>query len=97
MERETDFEEFRQKVMGTLRDNLNTVFGGDFTAMPLKYNERITRPDGKAFSKCKKPCDYCHFSAICGNGGREYIDVAKAEKSLKEEKKSKKKTAKEEK
>ncbi len=97
MERETDFEEFRQKVMGTLRDNLNTVFGGDFTAMPLKYNERITRPDGKAFSKCKKPCDYCHFSAICGNGGREYIDVAKAEKSIKEEKKSKKKSAKEEK
>lgn len=97
MERGTDFAEFREKVMQTLKNNLDTVFGGDFTAMPLRYSERIARADGSSFSRCKMPCDYCRFSAICGNGGREFVDAARAEKSAKADKKSKKKIAKEEK
>ena len=94
MERESDFGQFKDKVMKTLTDNLNTVFGGDFTAMPLKYAERMTRPDGSVFRKTKKPCDYCHFAAICGNGGKCFNDAAKAEKAANDAKKTKAKSAK---
>ncbi|MGN1423481.1 MAG: PD-(D/E)XK nuclease family protein [Oscillospiraceae bacterium] len=94
MDRETDFTQFRDRVMKTLTDNLNTVFGGDFTAMPLKYAERITRPDGSSVRKNKKPCDYCRFAPICGNGGKVFTDVAKAEKAADDAKKAKKKAAK---
>ena len=50
--------------------------------------------DNATVRKNKKPCDYCRFASICGNGGKVFTDVAKAEKAADDAKKANKKAAK---
>lgn len=70
-----EFEELREACLTLLRDNLDEIFEGNVTALPLKYSEKNIDIDGNMSRKCKTSCDYCRFSIICGNNGEKILEI----------------------
>lgn len=63
------FDRLRDDCMKTVKNNLEAIFGGDVSALPLSYRETNFGLKGAAASE-KLACDYCEFSGICGNAGK---------------------------
>ncbi len=77
-ENSPDAEEFkllREQCLALVQSNLDEIFSGNISALPLKYSENILGIDGKNTKKHKCACDYCRFSLICGNKGKNVLDI----------------------
>ena len=77
-ENSPDPEEFRllrEQCLALLGANFDEIFDGNISALPLKYSENNLGIDGKNIKKRKCACDYCRFSLICGNNGRNVIEI----------------------
>lgn len=53
------YEKLREDCLRVISENVKSLFDGNITARPLKYEETAER----------KPCDYCRFKSICGTNG----------------------------
>lgn len=72
------FERLRGDLLDKIKSKISGLFGGDVSALPLVCTENHIGADGGSKKKIKDPCEYCSFSNICGNAGRNPLKIEKA-------------------
>ncbi len=72
------FDKLRGDVLAAVGKELNALFDGDVSALPLVCTETRRDVNGKGENKRKDPCEYCRFGDICGNAGKNAVMVEKA-------------------
>ncbi len=72
------FDKLREDVLAAVAKELEALFGGDVSALPLVCTETRRDVNGKSENKRKDPCEYCRFGDICGNAGVNAVTVEKA-------------------